>query len=280
MEKVIVSVPQLHCEGCAKSIRGELNDAPGVQEVEIDVPKRQVAVEYDQAQTTREAVRNHVRDAGFDADVLPESKGDAKSADSRQAAQPSGALWYWMLALGITVLAVTGYAGYELYPRFDLPAVQGAALFLLAAGAGIASFFSPCGFPLLVTLLARETGVEAAAKDKSGSSPVSRGFKFAIALSLGATLFLLLSGIFIAFGGGAIFAGVTFTSTAGMTIRVVIGVILISLGLVQLGVIPSPLHAVEGVSKPLMRAQARYRRQSPVFGFAIFGFAYLLAGFG
>lgn len=284
MEKVALSVPQVHCAGCDRIIHEKLDDAPGVQGVEVDIANRQVTVEYDQTQTTRETVRNHIKEAGFDAFISEEKPMTereppaAKPEAMETAAPPSRALWYGLLALGVAVLAIAGYVGYELYPRFNLPAVQGAGLFLLAAGAGIASFFSPCGFPLLVTLLARETGEQAAADGKGNA--VGRGLKFATALSFGAAVFLLLTGLFIAFGGGAIFAGVTFTSTAGMTIRAVIGGILILLGLIQLGVLPNPLHAVVAISKPLMRSQARYRRQSPVLGFTLFGFAYLLAGFG
>jgi hypothetical protein len=51
-------------------------------------------------------------------------------------------------------------------------------------------------------------------------------------------------------------------------------------GLAQLGVTPNPLHAVEAVARPLLRTQARYRRTRPTVGFTIFGFGYLLAGFG
>ena len=40
----------------------------------------------------------------------------------------------------------------------DLPAGEGAGLAVLAAGAGVAAFFSPCSFPLLVTALARPGG--------------------------------------------------------------------------------------------------------------------------
>ncbi|MDT8305317.1 MAG: hypothetical protein RRC07_05225, partial [Anaerolineae bacterium] len=59
------------------------------------------------------------------------------------------------LVIAVLLLALAGYAGYVLYPRFALPAASGAGLLLLAAAAGLASFFSPCSFPLLATLLAR-----------------------------------------------------------------------------------------------------------------------------
>jgi len=156
--------------------------------------------------------------------------------------------------------------------------VHGIGLFFLAAGAGIASFFSPCAFPLLVTLLARETGGERGATRPRQA--VGRSLAFATALSVGAAAFLLITGALIALGGGPIFAGVTFTSGAAMTIRAIVGLFLIALGLVQLGVLPNPLHALEPVARPLLRAQARFRRRNVALGLTLFGFGYLLAGFG
>lgn len=63
---------------------------------------------------------------------------------------------YAVLTILTLTVALFGYLGYVLYPRFDLPAGTGASLLLLSAAAGIASFFSPCGFALLVTVLARD----------------------------------------------------------------------------------------------------------------------------
>lgn len=54
---------------------------------------------------------------------------------------------YLALGLGALALALAGYLGYVFYPRFALPAGAGAGLLLLAAGAGVASFFSPCSSP-------------------------------------------------------------------------------------------------------------------------------------
>lgn len=181
---------------------------------------------------------------------------------------------YLILVVAVVVVAVAGYVGYFVYPRFDLPAADGLGLLGLAAAAGVASFFSPCSFPLLVTLLARQ------AVDDAEHGRSARPAVFGSSLALGAALFMLLAGLVIAFGGEALFAGVTFTSTAGITIRVVVGVLLVSLGLIQLGVIPVSMHAVSRVAQPLLRSQARMRRKRPVAGFAVFGFGYVLAGFG
>ncbi len=193
----------------------------------------------------------------------------------RDARQLDPALVYLLFATSVGVLALAGYAGYRLFPRFALPAVTGPALLALAAGAGIASFFSPCSFPLLATLLARETG---------GVSPeerLPRALGFAAALAVGASAFLLLTGAGIALGAGVLFARVTFTSGVGRLLRLVVGALLLLLGLMQLGWLPTNLFGpVVHVGAGLKRAQGRVRQRHPWLGFGVFGFGYLLAGFG
>ena len=123
---------------------------------------------------------------------------------------------YGVLVAAVVAIAVAGYIGYVLYPRFDLAAVEGAGLLGLAAAAGIASFFSPCSFPLLVGLLGRPAATPA------GGRP-TRPLLFGGALAAGAAAFMLLAGLVIAAGGEAVFAGVTFTSTDGIAIRGIFG---------------------------------------------------------
>lgn len=194
---------------------------------------------------------------------------------SSASPQNNRTLGYGLFVLAVVMIATAGYAGYALYPRFDLPAASGIGLLVLAAAAGIASFFSPCSFSLLATLLARESG----ARSGQHASP-QRALRYASALALGAALFMLLAGIVIAVGGSALFAGITFTSTAGITIRTVIGLLLIVLGVIQLGLIPVSFHGAEGITTPLLRRQARLRKEHPLLAFGLFGFTYVLAGFG
>lgn len=191
-----------------------------------------------------------------------------------ESASSDGRSRYLVLVALVVVVAAGGFVGYVLYPRFDFPGVEGVGLLGLAAAAGVASFFSPCSFPLLVTLLARQ-----AVADSEAGRP-ARPAIFGASLALGAAVFMLMAGLVIALGGEALFAGVTFTSTTGITIRVVVGVLLIFLGLIQIGVVPLSMHAVSGVVQPLLKQQARLRRERPVLGFTMFGFAYVLAGFG
>ena len=179
---------------------------------------------------------------------------------------------YTLLVLAIAVTAIGGYTGYLLYPRFDLPAAEGAGLIGLAAAAGTASFFSPCSFPLLLALLGG-----GATEDRHRRQPP---WSFATSLALGATVFMIAFGALLGLGGEALFAQVTFDSTAGIAIRVVVGSALIWLGLVQLEILPGSMHAVSRRIKPLLREQAELRRERPIAGHALFGFGYVLAGFG
>ena len=180
---------------------------------------------------------------------------------------------YMALAVGVALLGVAGYVGYVTYPRFNLPAVAGAGVLLLGAAAGVASFFSPCSFPLLLTLLAREVR-------GGGKGRVRAVLLFAGAFSAGAVAFLALLGVLMGVGGRGLVGSVTFTSPFGMTVRIVVGVFLVALGLIQAGLIPVSFHGVERLTHGLIEAQARLRRESPVAGFALFGFAYLIIGFG
>lgn len=183
---------------------------------------------------------------------------------------------FLLLALGIGCLALLGYAGYVLYPRFNLPAGTGPALLALAAMAGVAAFFSPCSFPLLLTLLARAIPGEPGA----GHGRAGRALRFAAALSLGAGSFLLLAGSLLALGAGTWFENVTFTSPAGRVIRTIVGILLIWLGLVQIGKLPNIFDQAWRIVAPLMKIQARLRRSRPTRAFGLYGFGYILSGFG
>lgn len=190
---------------------------------------------------------------------------------------PIPALWYALLALLVVTLALAGYVGFRLYPRFGLPEAEGAALLVLAGAAGIAAFFSPCSFPLLATILAREVGVD----DPRASRRTATALRFAAALAVGAAIFLVLAGIVVAMGSGALLRAVTFGSPTARVIRALVGIVLVALGLMQLGVIPSGgFHAIERLVRPLQRRQAELRRASPDLGYALFGFGYVFAGFG
>lgn len=184
-------------------------------------------------------------------------------------------LRYGLVAAGTLLAGLAGYVGYVAYPRFGLPSVTGASVLLLAAAAGFAAFFSPCSFPLLATLLARQT-----ANDATRGQRLRRAVLFAAALSTGAVTFVLTVGVLFALGGRSLAGAVTFTSVSGRVIRAVVGIVLVVLGLAQSGRIQLNLRQFEPAVHGVLKRQARLRRTRPVAGTAVFGFGYLAAGFG
>lgn len=180
---------------------------------------------------------------------------------------------YAFLAALVLVIAVVGFAAFVSYLRLDLAAFAGSGLLLLGVAAGAASFFSPCSFPLLVTLLARVTGAE----KKDSPAPTGKALQFGAALAVGVSLFLLLLGAAVAAGAGPLVRQVTFTSAPGRILRLVVGAGLILLGLRQM---TGRIGVADRLKERIVRAQARTRRRSSHLGFGLFGFGYVLAGFG
>jgi cytochrome c biogenesis protein CcdA len=79
--------------------------------------------------------------------------------------------------------------------------------------------------------------------------------RFSLGVAFGAGLFLAVLGLGIASGGEGFFAGITFTSTLGRLVRLVVGSLLVLLGLMQIGLINGPnSHYIEAkTSKPRHR---------------------------
>ena len=57
--------PDIHCDGCADSIRRSLGRLGGVEKVEVDIPERRVTIQYDADQTNESALRERLDKAGF-----------------------------------------------------------------------------------------------------------------------------------------------------------------------------------------------------------------------
>lgn len=274
MQQRTFQVSDIHCEGCRSTIHNALGDVEGIEQVTADIDTDDVAVVFDEERIDTEGIGRLLGETGFPVRQVRTDDADDVGSSQEEDAAPSAVARYGVLVAAVAAVAVAGYVGYVLYPRFDLPGVQGAGLLGLAAAAGIASFFSPCSFPLLVGLLGRQAATQAA----GGRS--ARPLVFGGALAAGAAAFMLLAGLVIAAGGEALFAEVTFTSTAGIAIRSIVGVLLIVFGLIQLGRLPISFHAVERISGPISRRQAKLRRDKPIAGYGLFGFGYVLAGFG
>ena len=57
MQTAILSVPDISCEHCERAITGALTPVDGVRSVAVDIPARQVRVEYDETKVDVERMK-------------------------------------------------------------------------------------------------------------------------------------------------------------------------------------------------------------------------------
>ncbi|MEA2002669.1 MAG: hypothetical protein U9N84_12415 [Actinomycetota bacterium] len=171
------------------------------------------------------------------------------------------------VAVGLLVIGGAGYIGFVAFERSN--GASGSALLLLAAATGFAALFSPCSFPLLLTFLTRRA-------DESGRTAAVS----ALRVGAGAASLLLALAVIIAATGDALATVVAFDQPAGRVLRLVIGLVLVVFGLRQgrlLGVRMRWLDQVAGRAASTFDPSRRSSRASADF---VYGFGYLLAGFG
>ena len=57
MKTVVLSVPDISCEHCERTITGALTPVEGVCSVKVDIPSKQVRVEYDESAVDLEQMK-------------------------------------------------------------------------------------------------------------------------------------------------------------------------------------------------------------------------------
>ena len=65
MERLTLSVPGLHCEGCVETVCGVLGLLGGVAEVEGDLDRKTITVLHDPESASREAITASLEEIGF-----------------------------------------------------------------------------------------------------------------------------------------------------------------------------------------------------------------------
>lgn len=178
----------------------------------------------------------------------------------------------WVLLLASTLLVgLVGYGGFRLYPMIG--SGTGLGLLVVATATGFAAFFSPCSFPLLLTFVARQTA-------EVGSERIRSGLRFAAGASIGATAFLMGFGLLLSLVGGTVADYITFTSASGRLLRVGVGAVLIVMGLVQLGRVRLSFSRLARLAAPIERKRSATGDPHGFLNHVLFGFGYLVAGFG
>lgn len=68
MEKTIIKVGGMSCQGCVKNVTGVLTALEGVAAAEVSLEAGEARVTYDPARVSRDALQGAIEDAGFDAE--------------------------------------------------------------------------------------------------------------------------------------------------------------------------------------------------------------------
>jgi copper chaperone len=67
METTVLKVSGMSCGGCVKSVTNVLTALPGVAKAEVTLTPGEAKVEFDPAQVSRDAMKQAIDDAGFEA---------------------------------------------------------------------------------------------------------------------------------------------------------------------------------------------------------------------
>jgi copper chaperone len=64
-QETVLSVPDISCEHCVKTINTALGELNGVRAVETDIPSKTVHLTYDPSQVSLETVEAALDEAGY-----------------------------------------------------------------------------------------------------------------------------------------------------------------------------------------------------------------------
>ena len=65
MAKAVLSVPDISCEHCERTIKGVLGETAGVRDVQVDIPAKTVRLEYDEQALTLDRVGAILDEEGY-----------------------------------------------------------------------------------------------------------------------------------------------------------------------------------------------------------------------
>ena len=75
---IVSTQPQMHCENCEKTIKGNLRFEKGVKKIETNIPKQHVTITYDADKTTPAAIIQSFEKFGYKAHEVSQGKEEGK----------------------------------------------------------------------------------------------------------------------------------------------------------------------------------------------------------
>ncbi|GCF06985.1 heavy-metal-associated domain-containing protein [Dictyobacter arantiisoli] len=71
LQDITLSVPDVSCEHCVKTINGALSPLAGVEAVSTDIPTKSVHLRFDASQLSMEKIEAVLDDAGYTISQAP-----------------------------------------------------------------------------------------------------------------------------------------------------------------------------------------------------------------
>ncbi len=65
LQEITLSVPDVSCDHCVKTVNKALGALPGVEAVETDIPTKRVHFRYDSSQVSMQRIEDVLDDAGY-----------------------------------------------------------------------------------------------------------------------------------------------------------------------------------------------------------------------
>ncbi len=194
-------------------------------------------------------------------------------------ARPSLAWLQYTLSLGVFLAVIM--AGYLVFRAFAAtPDQTEFNLYILAIIAGVASFFSPCAFPLLPSYFSFYH--QADSDEKATSKGVSKTLRLGLAASFGVITFALVLGLMIALLGLGLAQGLSISGPEpSQFVRIFrggVGVVLLILGVGQLlGWVLKPVFADAFAYRTRPEREGKHKPAANLF---LYGLGYNAAGMG
>jgi cytochrome c-type biogenesis protein len=181
-------------------------------------------------------------------------------------------LRYILIILSVAFVTLFGYLGFVAFLKDVMPAFSNYSLPLLAVAAGIVTFFSPCSFPLLPGYLSLYYNKEQSEERKGA---LYRGTLAAA----GVATFTVILGLVVAVLGQGVAGSFSISgpnpSLFTLVLRIGLGVVLITLGAVQLSNLTLHSHTLDSVTSRFYTVAKSGNK-----GLYLYGFGYNAAGIG
>ena len=181
-------------------------------------------------------------------------------------------LRYASIILSVAFITLLGYLGFVTFLKEVMPAFSSYSLYVLALVAGIATFFSPCSFPLLPGYLSFYYSAE---QTDGGKRALYRG----VLAASGVVTFTVILGVVIALMGQGIATSFSLSSPTPSlftrVFRIGLGAVLMSLGAIQLSNVTFHNHLFDALTSKFHSAARSGNR-----GLYLYGFGYNAAGIG